>query len=112
MAKENKDLNLLEDVVVRWGKVQKENVQDSSLVSDDEWNQWENFNKTQSEKLLAIVDRFNGALNEQDKRFVENLNSQIDNAKRMTTDELWDRKIEEGFDDARREALRGSFDHS
>ncbi len=113
MSKTTKaDEALLERAVVRWGEVQSENKSDRVLVTESEWEQWEQFNKPKSSKLLEIVNSFRGLLSESQRSFLEELLAQISNAKRLTTDELWARKIDEDFDEARREVLRGSFDHA
>lgn len=83
------DQSLLELVKGRWAHVKRENLTDQALVTEAEWGAWLSFEREVSQGLEAITST---PLSPQERSFLELLLSQISQAKRLSTEELWHRR--------------------
>jgi hypothetical protein len=50
----------LEAVSRIWGEIQKENKADRKWVTEDQWKEWERYDKATVEKLSEVIDGFDG----------------------------------------------------
>lgn len=79
----------LEAVAQAWGVVQNENKNDRQWVTDDQWNQWVEYDKATAAKLSEIIERFNGVrLSDEDHKYLDDLIARVANTKRISAAEF------------------------
>lgn len=96
---------ILETTVERWIKVREENENDKQLVGKEDRKRWEKFEDEVSNRLKEIIEKYDGGtIPDSDMDWLRNLNVSIDQAKRVSRQELEEqKKAEEEAEKLRRE---------
>lgn len=82
---------LLEATARFWGVVQQENADHRSLVTEEQWDQWREFDRKQSKLLAALVK---GPATPANERRLEEFVRQINGSRRASAQELREKRDE------------------
>ncbi len=90
--------------VNKWAEVRRENDRDKHLIEPEQLEAWEKFEEKTTADLKAIIARYDGEkLSDSDEQYLRELNSTIDNATRVSSEELQAKK--EAREEAERQRL-------
>lgn len=79
----------LETVSRTWGEIQAENKRDRKWVTEEQWKQWEEYDRATAKKLSDIIERFDGvSLSLEDSATLDEIISAVKGVKRVTEKEF------------------------
>lgn len=109
----------LEAVSRTWGEIQAENKAHRKWVTDDQWNQWAEYDKETAKTLTEIIDRFDGIqMLAEDTQALDRIISAVAKVQRVTEAEFvakrdaeivaeMQRKMQEEAASENKKALKG-----